>query len=211
MRMKRNVISLVLLLLSVTVGYAQENFTEICVDFRVNSKTIDTSFSDNGARMEEMISFLRNLRQDSTVRITEVSFSGAASPEGSYQINRRLANGRLASLEKRIRQEVEIPDSIIQRNDEYIPWDYLRSLIEDSDLTHKQEIIDILDDEAKLVSYQGGTHIDHRIPRLKAIDGGRVWQEINRKFFSKMRNACVLVVTYKKEMPPVPEPEPVMK
>ena len=79
MRAIKQSISLVLLLLCVTTGFAQENFTEICVDFRVNSKTIDTSFSDNGARMEEMISFLRNLRQDSTVRITEVSFSGAAS------------------------------------------------------------------------------------------------------------------------------------
>ena len=204
-------VTLILLLFCFTSVYSQENHTEICIDFRVNSQTIDPAFSDNAARMQEMVSVLRNIRQDSTIRIIHVSFNGAASPEGSYQINRRLANGRLASLEKRIRQEVEIPDSIIQRNDEYIPWDYLRSLIEDSDLTHKQEVIDILDDEAKLVSYQGGTHIDHRIPRLKAIDGGRVWQEINRKFFSKMRNACVLVVTYKKEIPPVPEPEPVIE
>ena len=209
MRAIKQSISLVLLLLCVTTGFAQENFTEICVDFRVNSKTIDTSFSDNGARMEEMISFLRNLRQDSTVRITEVSFSGAASPEGSYQVNHRLSRARLEALEKVVRREVEIPDSIISRNDDYIPWHYLRGQIAQSDLEHKQEVLDILDDEEKLVGYHSGAHIDHRIPRLKEIDGGRVWNEIFRRYFTQMRNACVIVVTYKQEKSPeiIPEPE----
>ena len=209
MRAIKQSISLVLLLLCVTTGFAQENFTEICVDFRVNSKTIDTSFSDNGARMEEMISFLRNLRQDSTVRITEVSFSGAASPDGSYQINHRLSRARLEALEKVVRREVEIPDTLISRNDDYIPWHYLRGQIAQSDLERKQEVLDILDDEEKLVGYHTGAQIDHRIPRLKAIDGGRVWTAINRRFFSQMRNACVIVVTYKQEKSPeiIPEPE----
>lgn len=179
---------------------------EVCVDFRVNKTNLDSSFSDNAIRVQEIISFLQEMRQDSTVRIVEVSFCGAASPEGSYQLNRQLAQGRLSSLEKLVRQEVEIPDSVITRNDSYIPWDILKSLVQDSELTHKEEVLAILDEESRLVDYHHpNTHIDNRIVKIKQLDEGRVWQQINRQFFSSMRNACTVIVTYRDELQTEPE------
>ena len=188
---------------------AQTSHTEICIDFRVNSTDIDSAYSDNAANMREMLEFIKKMEQDSTISIVDVSFCGAASPEGSYQLNRRLANGRLTALENLIRSEVEIPDSIIYRNDSYIPWDFLRAEIAASDMQYKDEIISILDEESRLVDYhQPNSQIDSRINKLKALDKGRVWQQINRRYFERMRNACVVLVTFKKEIPPVVEPEP---
>lgn len=179
---------------------------EVCVDFRVNKTNLDSSFSGNAMRVQEIISFLQEIRQDSTVRIVEVSFCGAASPEGSYQLNRQLAQGRLSSLEKLVRQEVEIPDSVITRNDSYIPWDILKSLVKDSELTHKEEVLAILEEESRLVDYHHpNTHIDNRIVKIKQLDEGRVWQQINRQFFSSMRNACTVIVTYRDELQTEPE------
>ena len=204
-------LSLILLLLGYNTSYSQEKHTEICVDFRVNSKHIDPLYGNNAIRMENMVTFLREIRQDSNIQIVNISFNGAASPEGSYQVNHRLSRARLEALEKIVRTEVEIPDSIITRNDDYIPWSYLRTEIAHSDLAQKQQILDILDEDEKLVGYHNGAQIDHRIPRLKALDNGRVWQEIFRRYFAQMRNACVVVITYKKEVLPVsaPTPEPV--
>lgn len=141
MRIKKYCITLILLLFGVGIAHSQERHTEICIDFRVNSTVIDSAYSDNAARMQEMLEFLRTIRQDSTINIIEVSFCGAASPEGSYQLNRKLAQGRLSALEKFIRSEVDIPDSLITYNDSYIPWDYLKSQIEDSGLIRKDEVI----------------------------------------------------------------------
>ena len=207
MRIKKYCITLILLLFGVGVAHSQERHTEICIDFRVNSTVIDSAYSDNAARMQEMLEFLRTIRQDSTINIIEVSFCGAASPEGSYQLNRKLAQGRLTALEKFIRSEVDIPDSLITYNDSYIPWDYLKSQIEDSGLIRKDEVIAILEEEARLVDYHHpNTHIDNRIVKLRALDGGKVWQQMNKLFFEQMRNACAVFVTYKKELPPVQEP-----
>lgn len=207
MRIKKYCITLILLLFGVGVAHSQERHTEICIDFRVNSTVIDSAYSDNAARMQEMLEFLRTIRQDSTINIIEVSFCGAASPEGSYQLNRKLAQGRLSALEKFIRSEVDIPDSLITYNDSYIPWDYLKSQIEDSGLIRKDEVIAILEEEARLVDYHHpNTHIDNRIVKLRALDGGKVWQQMNKLFFEQMRNACAVFVTYKKELPPVQEP-----
>lgn len=205
MNIKNCCISLVFLLCTLGV-YGQEKRIEVCVDFRVNKTNLDSSFSDNAIRVQEIISFLQEIRQDSTVRIVEVSFCGAASPEGSYQLNRKLAQGRLSSLEKLVRQEVEIPDSVITRNDSYIPWDILKSLVKDSELTHKEEVLAILDEESRLVDYHHpNTHIDNRIVKIKQLDEGRVWQQINRQFFSSMRNACTVIVTYRDELQTEPE------
>ena len=205
MNIKNCCISLVFLLCTLGV-YGQEKRMEICVDFRVNKTNLDSSFSGNAMRVQEIISFLQEIRQDSTVRIVEVSFCGAASPEGSYQLNRKLAQGRLSSLEKLVRQEVEIPDSVITRNDSYIPWDILKSLVKDSELTHKEEVLAILEEESRLVDYHHpNTHIDNRIVKIKQLDEGRVWQQINRQFFSSMRNACTVIVTYRDELQTEPE------
>ena len=204
MRIKKYCITLILLLFGVGIAHSQERHTEICIDFRVNSTVIDSAYSDNAARMQEMLEFLRTIRQDSTINIIEVSFCGAASPEGSYQLNRKLAQGRLSALEKFIRSEVDIPDSLITYNDSYIPWDYLKSQIEDSGLIRKDEVIAILEEEARLVDYHHpNTHIDNRVVKLRALDGGKVWQQMNNLLFEQMRNACAVFVTYKKELPPI--------
>lgn len=207
MRIKKYCITLILLLFGVGVAHSQENRTEICIDFRVNSTVIDSSYSDNATRMQEIIESLRAIRQDSTINIIEVSFCGAASPEGSYQLNRKLAQGRLSALEKFIRKEVDIPDSLITRNDSYIPWDYLKSQIEDSELIRKDEVIAILEEESLLVDYHyPNLHIDNRIVKLKKLDNGKVWQQMHKLFFERMRNACAVLVTYKKELPLVQVP-----
>ena len=207
MRIKKYYITFIVLLFCVGFTYAQEKRTEICVDFRVNSTVIDSAYSDNAVRMREIIDFLEAIRRDSTINIVEVSFCGAASPEGSDQLNRRLAQGRLTALERLVRKEVDIPDSLITHNDSYIPWDYLKSQIEDSELLHKDEVIAILEEEARLVDYHyPNLHIDSRVVKLQKLDNGKVWQQMNKLFFGQMRNASVVFITYKKEVPAVQEP-----
>jgi hypothetical protein len=157
--------------------------------------------------MQEIIEFLRNIRQDSTINIVEVSFCCAASPEGSDQLNRKLARGRLTALENLVRQQVDIPDSIITHNDNYIPWEFLKSQIEDSELVYKNEVLAILEEESLLVDYHyPNLHIDNRIVKLRALNDGKVWQQMHKLFFERMRNACAVFVTYKKELPVVQQP-----
>lgn len=202
-----SVLILILLLWCTGMAHAQEYRTEIRIDFRVNSTTIDSVYMGNAARLREIATTLRDIRQDSTINIVEVSLCGAASPEGSYQLNRKLAQGRLSSLERLVRQQVDIPDSIITRNDSYIPWDYLKSQVEESDLRNKDEILSILEEEPQLVNYHyAGLNVDNRIVKLKGLDGGRTWQQMYKLFFGQMRNAYAVIVTCRKAIPPVPEP-----
>ena len=99
MHVERYCIILIFLLFYTNIARSQKQRTEISINFRTNSIVIDSTYSDNAARMRGIITTLQNIKQDSTVNIVEVSFCGAASPEGSYELNRKLARGRLTSLE----------------------------------------------------------------------------------------------------------------
>lgn len=182
---------------------SQETVTGFRVGFRVNSTEIDPGYGNNSGQLSEIISFLQRIGNDSTLSISEISFCGQASPEGSYQLNRRLAQERLDALEKAVRKEVDIPDSIIIRNDSYISWEYLGEQVTKSDLTNKRQVLDILNQEARLVKYYGKRHIDHRIVKLQRMDNGKTWDRIKELYFPEMRNACVIFITYKREIPPV--------
>lgn len=201
---------LVVLLFFVCKTYAQESRTEVCIDFRVNSMSIDSTYSDNAARIRRIVTFLQEIGKDSSADVVRVSFCGAASPEGSYQLNSRLARGRRLALEGFVRRQVDIPDTVITRDDGYIPWDYLKAQIEGSDLRGKEAAVAIIEGEARLTDYdQAGLLVDSRIARLKQLDGGRVWRQIDSLYFSRMRNACAVIVTVRREIPHVQEDETV--
>ena len=198
MLINKYITTIIFLLMGIGIAYSQENRTEIFVDFRLNSTVIDRAYSNNATNIHKLEDFIQQIRQDSTINIVGVSFCGVASPEGSYQVNRKLAYGRLTSLENFVRKEINIPDSLITRDDRYIPWEYLKSQIENSGLQHKDEVLSILEEEDSLVNYiHPNTHIDNKIVRLKQLDGGNVWQQMNKLFFAKMRNASVQFVTHK--------------
>ena len=200
MRIYKVCILLILLLFASGTAYSQENRTEIRVDFRVNSASIDRGYGKNTERLSEISAFLQRIEQDSTLTVVEVSFCGSASPEGSYQLNHKLARARLETLEDIVRREVEIPDSIIARDDSYISWEYLREKVIESDIPQKQAVLDIIAQEPQLVDYPGGRHIDHRIIKLQKLDGGKVWRQLHTLYFERMRNACVIFITYKREI-----------
>lgn len=212
MWINRYCIILILTLLGCTAAYSQENRSEVFIDFRVNSTQIESGYKDNATRISELINFLRQVQTDSTINIVNISFCGAASPEGSYELNRMLAKGRMESLEKLVRSKVEIPDSLITYDDSYIPWEYLITQVSDSNVSHKNEILSILNGKSEIVNYHSGRTIDSRILELQKLDGGRVWKDMLRRFFSPMRNACVVFVTFKHvPQPPVVITEPVVE
>ena len=188
--------TIALFLGGVFTTFSQELRTEISIDFRVNCVDIDSTYSDNAAKIREMMSFLKNLSQDKHMRLVEISLCGAASPEGSDQLNRKLAKGRIESIENLIRQQIDYPENIVIRNDSYIPWEWLKEKVEQSDMEHKEEVLAILGQEGNLVDYHHpDTHIDERIVKIRKIDSGKTWDLMHELFFEPMRNACAIFVT----------------
>ena len=185
------------------------SFKEIVVDFRVNSTTIDPAFRNNSRNLDDIVALVRRLMADSKLSVTGIAFCGSASPEGGADLNQRLARGRLDALESYIRRRVSIPDSVISRDDSYIPWNSLRQQISASYVPYKAKVLAVLTDDAIF-----GSENDLIISQLKSLDQGAVWTDLNSRYFAAMRNATAVfglqaMRTFHRPKPKTePEPEP---
>ena len=183
-----------------------ESRKEVCIGFPVGRSTLDTAYGDNARRLSEVISFLESVRDDSTLELAEVSFCGSASPEGSGTVNKRLAEERRASMERYIRERFPLPDSIVSRPEGFIAWERLAELVEDSDMPHKEEAVDVLHNIPEYTYNSRGVLVDSRKKHLMELQHGRTWNYMLRHFFGQVRNASVIFVTVRQK--PEPEPEP---
>lgn len=86
---------------------------------------------------------------------------------GELSGKQAIGKGRMDALEKVVRSRVDVPEALIMRDDMYIPWEYLADLVSGSDMAYKNEVLEILRGEHKIVPYNGRQQIDSRIPALK--------------------------------------------
>lgn len=94
-------IALFFLALTMQTASAQDyNKKEVCIRFRVASSVLDTKFADNEANLNNVIEFLNEVTNDTTLELTKVTFCGSASPEGGNAFNRKLAKRRCANMEQ---------------------------------------------------------------------------------------------------------------
>ena len=152
MRVWYSLVSIILVFVCMMRANGQEiRRAEVGIDFRVNRVVLDTTYMNNAQRIQEIVDFVNFLQSERPYELQSVSFYGSASPEGSYQQNLRLARARLRTLEQWIRSRVEIPDSLITREETYIRWEFLKYEVAKSDLPQKEELLRILEEEAALV------------------------------------------------------------
>ena len=142
--MKKYCLCLMFLLPCFGLLSAQEKRTEINVDFRVGSCVLEPTLGDNAAQLSKIIELLKNVEKSNTLELSEITFCGSASPEGSFKINRKLAEARLSTLENYVREHVSLPESLVSRCDAFIAWERLAVLVEQSDMKHKEEALHIL-------------------------------------------------------------------
>lgn len=204
--MTRHIILSILLFLGCLRTFGQESSTEIRVGFRVGSSVLDPAFGENAARLSEIISFLDNIRDDSTTELTGVTFSGSASPDGRAVYNRRLSADRMEALDRYVRGRVAIPDSIVTRKSNGIAWELLAELVEASDMPDKAEVQRIIRDVPEAVFDKSGRLVDSRKKQLMDLRRGRTWNYMNEHFFDRLRNACTVMFTMK-QLPVLPPKE----
>ena len=164
-----------------------DNRSHFRIRYVINIPEIDSTFVDNSQRIADLREFLAGVRQDSTLRITNVWFRGTASPDGGYEFNRWLCAQRLKTFTSLVKSYVDIPDSLVRGSEGDIPWDGFREKVAESDLARRDDILNIIDEGQKIVPWFGGRHIDARLLKLKKMEGGKVWEELKSPILRDLR------------------------
>ena len=114
------------------------------LDYPVNRTELHPDYRNNRRELDRIIATIDTVRHNDKVEITGIDIHGYASPEGPWDNNVRLSQGRAATLRNYVKQLRPLPEEIFTVH--YTPedWDGLDSLLRASDLDHREEILAIV-------------------------------------------------------------------
>ncbi len=114
------------------------------LDFPVNRTELHPDYHNNPVELDKIMQTINAVRNNANVEITSISIHGYASPEGPYQNNERLAQGRAATLKNYVMKQYDLPASIYHVNSTPEDWAGLDSFVVKSNLNEKEAILRII-------------------------------------------------------------------
>lgn len=147
---------------------------------------IDQTVSNNRHQLKHLQSLITEMSNESTDTI-HIIVCGSASPEGKSSYNVTLSRRRAESAERILRQE--LGDRHVTYDVTWIGdnWSDLRQLIEKSDISAREELLEIF------AATDGDATGERRKRLMIALNNGKTWRELNRKFFPELRKADIIL------------------
>ncbi len=116
------------------------------IDFPVNQTVIYPDYRRNPQELAAIRATIDEIRSDSDVTITSISFKGFASPEGSYANNERLAKGRTEALIDYVRNLYSFPSSVMHASWEAEDWSGLEARLRGLDIPNRDAMLAVVSD-----------------------------------------------------------------
>lgn len=164
---------------------------ELEIIFKVSKVEIDSSVFDNEVTFGKILAAVDKIHSNPNFRVDKIEVAGYASPEGTVSFNKWLGENRAKALINYIiehRPQYGLtPDNFVMRNGEE-NWAGLRRVLSGSDMKEKDEVIAVIDD-TDLSEVQ-------KKSRIKAMDGGKVWNSMLKDIYPHLRSARYLAVYY---------------
>lgn len=152
------------------------------LDFRIGSYEIDRNFKNNASQLTDINATLARVTGNPNATVNKISIVGYASPDGSYQVNQRLAMVRAESLQGYIKSFNSFPTSVYSVDWVAEDWAGLKSMVEGSGLpsADRNLVVDIINNDESPVDKQmmmmdlpGGLYrylYDNFYPRLRRVE-----------------------------------------
>lgn len=154
----------------------------IRLNYPVNVYRVLPYFGDNAAELHRIDSILyRTVTDTTTYKILGTTITGYASPEDTYDHNKRLSERRANSMRDWLADHYGLDKATISTSGAGEDWDGLRTLIADSDMRYRDEVLDIIDNydlwhgrEKRLMDLHGGSAykymLTHLFPPLRRME-----------------------------------------
>lgn len=184
-----------MLLICSMVGYAQESQNQYIekrynIFFRVNRHEIDKSFKDNARTIEQMKQDIETTLQLDGVVPDSLLILSTASPDGSYEFNKKLARNRAKSTEKMLLQMFpQFKGAHIKV--EYLEedWDGLVQVLKaHPDFPQGEQMMEIINDD---------NDVQTKEVRLRALREG--WKYLMTNYVHALRNSSITLSVVKTE------------
>ena len=186
------VILLSFLSCSVLFVSAQETRDSVKIYFHKGRTEIDLSLRDNRRSLEKISRRILEYRPDTAFSICKIMVVGAASPEGSIELNRRLSELRAKRLFDHVCGYSPLPDTLKTSVFVGRDWRGLLRLVEnDPGMPGKSETVELLQGIVSEVEASGNG--ENKINELKRLRYGIPYRYMYRNLFPDLRASCLYI------------------
>lgn len=113
------------------------------LDFPVNEVVIYDDYRGNAAELKKIMQSIELIRSDTNVYISSINIHGYASPEGSYELNNRLASERTHALKEYVGRQSAFSDTLFTTQYTAEDWSGLLKLLTDTLFDQQKELLHI--------------------------------------------------------------------
>lgn len=148
------------------------------LNFKVNQSALLANYINNPAELAKIYSSIDSIRGDDNYRIAQIRIVGYSSPEGSYDANAHLSEQRAKALEQNLKHAYKLDDNMIECNAVPENWEGLVAWLQEYRPSYMQKVLDIIKQTPEP---------DARDAKIKAIDGGKIYNALLREVYPKLR------------------------
>ncbi len=172
--------------------YDDERDSALAIFFRVARYDIDADYMDNARTLSNLVGVIEMIMSSHDSRIEKIVVAGFASPEGSFQLNDRLAFERAVSVKKYIMDHTGMSDGRIAVYNGSVDWRGLRAMVAKSSLPEKRRILSIIDNTPIWDSRNNRG----RLGELQRLGDGSTYRYLLNEYFPYLRSGAFIKVYY---------------
>lgn len=131
-----------------------------------------------GGKLDSIAALINRTLSDGRLEMKYLRIGGSASPDGKESLNRRLAQERADAVANYLRQHTRLKSGDIRVVNFGEDWDELRSMLEESDYSFKDDVLALIDSEPD---------DDRREATLRKMNGGTTWRTLISEVFPALR------------------------
>lgn len=132
---------------------------EMNLVFPVGKSKLDLDLGDNSKEFEALLGEFRNIYNSPGTMLKEFSIFGSASPEGSYETNKKLADARMKSAMDYVTERINLINPDLLKN---------AKLSSDAEVADWAEVVNMLRADSL---YEEADKVQDVIDRYSTIDG----------------------------------------
>lgn len=151
------------------------------ITFPVSQTSLNMNLGNNRSEIKRIDDKLTELTRNKNLTVDALSIAGYASPEGSEDVNNRLAQGRVDRVAQYIVGKSPRLKGHYTSRAMGADWDGLREAIVASSLDHKDQVLEILQKEPA----------SERTAALRAIDDGQTYAQLLQTYYPPLRRTVI--------------------
>lgn len=164
----------------------------IFVDFKVNRSDLEASYLNNTQEMTKITELITRVQQEPELKVNSILITGFASPEGSVALNRKLSIARAQAFVNYLKEELSLSESLFEVDAKGENWDGVLTFVQSSDLGNKDEVLEILRNEA--------LSVEQRKQAIMQVDNGKFYAYMLKEWYPHLRKVTCYINYERKQI-----------